>query len=375
MPQTQKDFYEILGVSETAKVDEIKKAYRKLAKKYHPDANPGNKAAEDKFKGVSEAYDVLSDPQKRAQYDQMRKLGSGVFTGGGGFQGFDSGGLFTGAGGQGRTFSYEDLGGFGGLGDIFSSLFGGSRVKSETYGPQKGEDILVELEVPFELAVKGGKTTITVPKEESCAVCGGTGAKPGSKRITCPECGGRGSVSFAQGAFAVSRPCPRCLGRGVLPGEPCSACTGRGTVNTRKKFVVSVPKGMSSGEKIRLRGQGEPGLAGGSPGDLLVQIKVGSHRFFTRKGVNIYCTVPVNIAQAVLGSKIRVSIVDGRKVELKIPAGVQNGATFRLKGMGLKKNGLQGDQFVKVEVVTPSDITEKQRKLIEEFAAEGGLNY
>jgi molecular chaperone DnaJ len=375
MPQTQKDFYEILGVSETAAVGEIKKAYRRLAKKYHPDANPGNRAAEDRFKEVSEAYDVLSDPQKRAQYDQMRKLGSGVFTGGGGFQGFDFGAPFSSAGGQGATFTYEDLGGFGGLGDIFSRLFGGSRVRAESYGPQKGDDILVELEVPFELVIRGGKTTITAPKEESCTVCGGTGARPGSKRTTCPECEGRGSISFAQGAFAVSRPCPRCLGRGVLAGEPCSACAGRGTVNTTKKYVVTIPRGISSGEKIRLKGQGEPGATGGPPGDLLIQVKVGSHRFFTRKGVNVYCTVPVNIAQAVLGSKIRVSTVDGRRVELKIPAGVQNGATFRLKGMGLKKNGLQGDQFVKVEVITPSDITEKQKRLIEEFAAEGKLKY
>ncbi|MCX5801763.1 MAG: molecular chaperone DnaJ [Candidatus Eisenbacteria bacterium] len=375
MPQTQKNFYEILGVSETAGVDEIKKAYRKLAKKYHPDANPGNKAAENRFKDVSEAYDVLSDPQKRAQYDQMRRLGSGVFTGSGGFRGSDFGGPFTGSAGQGATFSYEDLGGFGGLGDIFSSLFGGSRVRAESYGPQKGEDINLELEVPFELAVKGGKTTITIPKEENCTVCGGTGAKPGSKRTTCPECGGRGSISFAQGAFAVSRPCPRCLGRGVLPGEPCSACAGRGTANARKKYVVTVPKGISSGEKIRLRGQGEPGVAGGPHGDLFIQVKVGPHSFFTRKGASIHCTVPINIAQAVLGTKIKVSTVDGRKVELKIPAGVQNGVTFRLKGLGLKKNGFQGDQFVKIEVVTPSNITEKQKKLIEEFAREGGLEH
>ena len=375
MPQTQKNFYELLGVSETANVDDIKKAYRRLAKKYHPDANPGNKAAEDRFKEVSEAYDVLSDPQKRAQYDQMRKLGSGVFTGGGGFQGFDFGGSFSGGAGQGGTFSYEDLGGFGGLGDIFSRLFGGSRVRAESYGPQKGEDVLVELEVPFELATEGGKTTIAAPREESCTACAGTGARPGSKRTTCPECGGRGSVSFAQGAFAVSRPCPRCLGRGVLPGEPCSACAGRGTVNARKQYAVTIPRGISTGEKIRLKGQGEPGIAGGPPGDLLIQVKVGSHRFFARKGVNIHCTVPVNIAQAVLGSKIRVNTIDGRKVELKIPAGVQNGATFRLKGMGLKKNGLQGDQFVKVEVITPSNITEKQKKLIKEFAEEGELKY
>jgi molecular chaperone DnaJ len=383
MPQTQKDFYEILGVGESAGNDEIKKAYRRLAKKYHPDANPGNKAAEDMFKEVSEAYDVLSDSQKRAQYDQMRKLGSGAFSGAGGFRGqdfrdlFGAGGPgagFGGGGGGGGGFSYEDLGGIGGLGDLFSRLFGGG-IRTDSYGPQRGEDVSLELEIPFEQAVSGGKTTIAIPKEEDCAVCHGSGARPGSKRITCPECRGRGSVSFSQGGFAVSRPCPRCLGRGVLSGEPCDACVGRGTTRTSKKYVVTVPPGVGTGEKIRLRGQGEPGVSGGPPGDIVIQFRVGPHNFFERRGVNIYCTVPLNIAQAVLGTRVRVRTIDGRKVELKIPAGVQNGAMFRLKGMGLKKSGLKGDQFVIVEIATPKDVTDKQRKLMEEFAKEGGLKH
>ena len=383
MPQTQKDFYEILGVGESADSDEIKKAYRRLAKKYHPDANPGNKAAEDRFKEVSEAYDVLSDTQKRAQYDQMRKLGGGMFSGGG-FQGQDFRDIFGGAGrgagygggggSGGGGFSYEDLGGLGGLGDLFSRLFGGG-VSTGSYGPQSSEDIGLELEIPFEQAVSGGKTTITVPKEENCSVCHGTGARPGSKRTTCPECRGRGSVSFSQGGFAVSRPCPRCLGRGVLTGDPCDACAGRGTARRSKKYVVTIPPGVSTGEKIRLRGQGEPGVSGGPPGDIVIQFRVGPHSFFERRGANIYCTVQLNIAQAVLGTKVRVRTVDGHRVELKIPAGVQSGATFRLKGMGLKKNGLQGDQFVTVEIVTPKDVTEKQRKLMEEFAKDGGLKH
>ncbi len=377
MPQTQKDFYEILGVGESAGSDEIKKAYRRLAKKYHPDANPGNKPAEDKFKDVSEAYDVLSDPQKRAQYDQMRKLGGGAFSGGG-FQGQDFRDLFGGAGrgggGGGGGFSYEDLGGFGGLGDLFSRLFGGG-VTTDSFGPQRGEDISLELEVPFEQSVSGGKTTIAIPKDDSCAVCRGAGAKPGSKRTTCPECRGRGSVSFSQGGFAVSRPCPRCLGRGFLTGDPCNACAGRGRVRKSKKYVVTIPAGVSTGEKIRLRGQGEPGVSGGPPGDIVIQFRVGPHSFFERKGANIYCTVPLNIAQAVLGTKVRVKTIDGHRVELKVPPGVQNGATFRLKGMGLKTNGLQGDQFVTIEIKTPKDVTEKQRKLMEEFAKEGGLKH
>ncbi|UCF79536.1 MAG: molecular chaperone DnaJ [Candidatus Eiseniibacteriota bacterium] len=374
MPEAQKDFYETLGVGEKATTEEIKKAYRQLAKKYHPDANPGNKEAERRFKEVSEAYGVLSDSKKRAQYDQMRKLGAGAFAGGG-FQGFDFGDLFSGGGtGGGGGFSFEDLGGFGGLGSLFSNLFG-SRIRPEAQGPRKGNDVLVELEIPFELAVEGGKTTVALSKEDNCKVCGGSGARPGSGTTTCQECGGQGSVSFVQGGYAVSRPCPKCLGRGVLAGDPCSTCAGRGTVRGPKKYAIKIPRGIATGEKIRLRGQGEPGVAGGPPGDIIAQVRVESHPFFTTKGANIYCTVSVNVAQAVLGSKVKVKTVDGRSVELKVPAGVQNGATFRLKGMGLKKNGLKGDQFVKVEVVTPEKITEKQKKLIEEFAREGGLEY
>ncbi len=374
MPQTQKDYYEILGVGENASPEDIKKAYRRLAKKYHPDANPGNNAAEDKFKQVSEAHDILSDPQKRTQYDQMRKYGSGIFTGAGGQQGFDFRDIFSGARGGGTTFSYEDLGGFGGLGDIFSRLFGGG-VRAESYGPQKGDDINLELEIPFEDAVTGGKTTITVPKQDKCGACQGTGATPGTKRITCPECKGRGSVSFSQGGFAVSRPCPRCLGRGVLTGDPCTRCGGSGAIRTTKKYSVNIPAGVGSGDKIRLRGQGELGVSGGPAGDLIVHFRVGPHSFFERRGLDVYCTVPLNFAQAALGTKVRVKTIGGRKVELSVPPGVQNGASFRLKGMGLKKDGRTGDQFVKVEIVTPKNMTEKQRKLMEEFAKESGLNH
>jgi molecular chaperone DnaJ len=377
MPQAHKDFYETLGIGEKASTEDIKKAYRKLAKKYHPDANPGDKSAENRFKEVSEAYHILSDPKKRAQYDQMRKLGAGGYAGGG-FQGFDLGDLFAGArgrgGGGGGTFTFEDLGGFGGLGSLFSNLFG-SRVRPQHQGPGKGSDIQVELEIPFELAIKGGKTTVAISKEEACAQCGGSGARPGSQSVACPECNGQGSVSFSQGGFAVSRPCPKCLGRGVLTGDPCTVCGGAGTIRRPRKYAIKIPAGISTGEKIRLRGQGEPGQGGGPPGDIIAQVRVGAHPFFRTKGANVHCTVPINIAQAVLGSKVKVKTVDGRSVELRVPSGVQNGATFRLKGMGLKKNGLKGDQFVKIDVVTPQKITEKQKKLIEEFAEEGGLEH
>ncbi|MFH0777750.1 MAG: J domain-containing protein, partial [Candidatus Eisenbacteria bacterium] len=248
MPQTRKDYYEILGVGESASAAEIKKAYRALAKKYHPDANPGNKSAEERFKEISESHEVLADPQKRAQYDQMRKFGSRAFSGGGGSEGFDLRDIFSGAGGgRGATFSYEDLGGFGGLGDIFSRLFG-SGVRAEGYGPQTGDDIAVDLEIPFELATTGGKTTFSVSKDDACQACSGTGARPGSKTTPCPQCGGRGSVSFSQGGFAVSRPCPRCLGRGVIMGDPCPVCAGRGAGRRLKKYAVKIPVGVSAGE-------------------------------------------------------------------------------------------------------------------------------
>ena len=363
----QKDYYEILGVSEKAGDGEIKKAYRRLAKKYHPDSNPNNKMAEEKFKEISEAYDVLSNPEKRRQYDQLRQMGQRGFTG---FEGTED--IFSGRRGKGRTFSFEDLGGFG---DLFSSFFDmGETTRRKKWGPQKGADLYAEVEIPFDLAISGGKTAIELKKEEVCSVCGGTGAKPGTPLSTCPECGGSGMISFAQGNFAVSRPCPRCLGRGKIISTPCPQCGGRGQTFAQKRILINIPAGINDGTQLRLWGQGQPGSGGGPSGDLIVKVNVGRHRFFERRGKDVYCKVPINIAQATLGSKIRVRTIDGR-VDLRIPPGTQSGTKFRLRGRGVEVNGTRGDQYVEVLVDVPKKMSEEQRRLMEKFAKEGGLKY
>ncbi len=366
----QKDYYEILGVSEKAGDGEIKKAYRRLAKKYHPDANPNNKMAEEKFKEISEAYDVLSNSEKRKQYDQLKQMGQRGFTG---FEGTED--IFSRRRGKGRTFTFEDLGGFGDMGDLFSSFFDmGETTRRKRWGPQKGADLYAEVEIPFDQAISGGKTMIEVKKKEVCTVCGGTGAKPGTPLSTCPECGGSGMISFAQGAFAVSRPCPRCLGRGKIISTPCPQCGGRGQTFTRKRILINIPAGINDGAQLRLRGQGQPGSGGGPSGDLIVKINVGRHRFFERKGKDIFCKIPINIAQATLGSKIRVKTMDGR-VDLKIPPGTQSGTKFRLRGKGVEVNGSRGDQYVELFVEIPKKMNEKQKRIMEEFAKEGGLKH
>jgi molecular chaperone DnaJ len=372
----QKDYYEILGVSEGASDAEIKKAYRRLAKKYHPDSNPNNKMAEEKFKEVSEAHEVLSNPEKRKQYDQLRHMKRSGFTGFGGAQGtrgFED--LFGRRGARGRTFTYEDLGGFGDLGDLFSNIFDmGEASRRQRWGPQKGADLYAEVEIPFDLAVSGGKTAVELRKEEVCPVCQGTGAKPGTSMSTCPQCGGSGMVSFSQGGFAVSRPCPRCLGRGKIITAPCPRCGGRGQISTLRKLVITIPAGISDGTQLRLRGQGQPGTSGGPAGDLMVKVNVGQHRFFERRGDDVYCTVPINIAQAALGTRVRVRTLDG-KVELKIPPGTQSGTKFRLKGKGVKTDGSKGDQYVEVAVEVPKRLSQKQKELLEQFARESGLKH
>jgi molecular chaperone DnaJ len=366
----QKDYYEVLGVSENATPEQIKKAYRKLAKKYHPDANPGNKAAEEKFKEISEAHEVLANAEKKRQYDQLRQMGKRGFTGTGGFED-----LFRGRAGRGRTFTYEDLGGLGDLGDLFSSFFDlGERTRRQRWGPQKGADMYAEIEISFDQAISGGKTLVNIKKEETCTVCGGSGAKPGTKLSTCPDCGGTGMLSFSQGAFAVNRPCPRCFGRGKIITAPCPQCGGKGQTFGRKKISINIPAGINDGTKLRLVGQGQPGTAGGPAGDLIVKINISEHRFFERKGSDIFCKVPINVAQAILGSKVRVRTIDGR-VDLKIPPGTQSGTKFRLRGRGVKVNGTRGDQYVEIIVQVPKNINAKQKKLMEEFAKETGMKY
>jgi len=378
MATPTKDFYRVLGVPENAKADEIKKAYRKLAKQYHPDANPDNAAAAEKFKEISEAYSVLSDDDKRRQYDQMRKLGAF----GGGLGGFRPGGG-PGAPGGGGTggFSFDDIE-IGGLGDIFGSIFDFGRKKGgapgaggRTAGPQRGENIEYQVEIPFKTAARGGTITVTLPVTEECPVCSGTGAKPGTQVITCPECSGKGTVTFGQGGFGVTRPCPNCMGRGRVPQDPCGNCQGTGHVRQQKTVNVSIPAGVDNGSKVRIAGQGEKGAAGGQAGDLLINVKVAADRFFQREGLDLVCEVPINLAQAVLGSKIKVRTVDGKSVVLRIPPGTQAGTRFRIKGQGVEKGGRRGDQYVRVDVGVPETLTDEQRKQFEDFASAAGLRH
>jgi molecular chaperone DnaJ len=371
-----KDFYAVLGVSASASQDDIKKQYRKLAAKHHPDKNPTDPKAAERFKEISEAYNVVGDAEKRKQYDEMRRLGAfGGFGGarpgarGGASRDGDSG--FSG----GFRFEEVDLGGLGGLGDIFGSMFGGGASGRRSREPERGQDVEVTLEVPFRTAALGGKVNIDLEVNEECPVCKGTGGAPGSKMQTCPECGGRGTISFGQGGFAVQRPCPQCLGRGQIPSERCHNCGGSGEVRARRKIAVTVPEGTDSGTKIRLRGQGGHGSRNGPPGDLIINFVVQPDKFYAREGLDLIAKVPINIAQATLGSKVNVKTLDGKKVAIKIPAGTPSGKRFRVRGQGIKKGEPRGDLIVEVEIVVPEKLTEEQEKMMKEFAEAGGLKY
>lgn len=379
MATATKDFYEILGVPESASQGEIKKAYRKLAKQYHPDANPDDPSATDRFKEVGEAYSVLSDPEKRKQYDQMRKFGGFGFGGRGSGRppGGQGPGAGEGGGGFEGAFSFDDLTGFGGLGDIFSSIFdrGERRRAGARQGPEKGKDVEYVVEIPFLTAARGGTVSIKVPISEECATCGGTGARPGTGVRRCPECGGSGDVSFGQGGFTVNRPCPACMGRGEVPETPCTSCGGSGTVRQSRKIQVRVPAGVETGSRVRLSGRGERGRSGGQPGDLIISFKVKGDRFFRRDGLDVHCTVPINLAQATLGSKIRVRTVHGSRVVLRIPPGTQSGTRFRVPGQGVEKNGRTGDQYVEVKVEVPDEVSDEAEAALKEFAETAGLRY
>lgn len=366
-----KDYYKALGVAENAAADEIKKSYRKLAKQNHPDANPNNAAAAERFKEISEAYSVLADDEKRKQYDQMRKYGAfaglGSRPGGGRSPGSDAGG---------GNFSFEDLGGVGGLGDIFGSIFDlGRKGKRGAQGPQRGQSIEYAVDVAFETAARGGKLTISVPVSEACSTCRGSGAAPGTTPVACTECKGSGTVSFGQGGFAVTRPCPVCLGKGMIAPTPCSTCAGQGQIREQRQIQVTVPAGVDTGSKLRLSGQGEGGPGGGGRGDLILTFRVQPHRFFHREGLDVHCTVPINLAQATLGSKVRVKTVDGKHVVLRVPPGTQSGTRFRIKGQGVEKGGRRGDQYVQTRVTVPDKLDPEEERLMREFADAAELKY
>ncbi|HEX6966139.1 MAG TPA: molecular chaperone DnaJ [Gemmatimonadaceae bacterium] len=379
-----KDFYAVLGVSASATQDEIKKQYRRLAKKFHPDANPNDPKAAERFKEISEAYNVLGDAEKRKQYDEMRRLGafSSGFGGRAGAGARPGAGAGAGAGAgpfQSGNIRFEDfdIGGLGGLGDIFASMFGGGRgaAGARTRGPERGQSVEANLEVPFRTAALGGKVPIELEVNEECPTCHGSGAAPGASFKTCPECNGRGVVSFGQGGFAVNRPCPMCLGRGQIPTERCPTCAGSGEVRERKRVMITVPAGSDTGTRVRLRGQGGRGPNGGEPGDLIITFQVAPDRFFKREGLDVIATIPLNIAQATLGTKINVRTLEGKKVAIKIPAGTPSGKRFRVRGQGIAKDGARGDMIVEVSIAAPEQLTPEQERLMKEFAAAGGMKY
>ena len=359
---SKRDYYEVLGVSKTATQDELKKAYRKLARKYHPDLNKDNEEAAEKFKECNEAYSVLSDDQKRAQYDQF---GHAAFENGG----MGGGGGFGGAGG---------FGGFGGSGmeDIFDMFFGGqggrggSRAKT---GPQRGADLRFDLEITFEEAAFGLEKEINLYRDETCDHCHGEGAEPGSKVESCPECNGTGYVRFTQntmfGQMVNERPCSRCKGEGKIISEPCKECRGKVTVIRNKKLKVKIPAGVDNGSRLRVAGEGEAGAKGGPNGDLYVYLYVKPHKFFERDGTTVLCEVPINIVQATLGADIKVPTLDGQ-VTMKVPEGTQPGKVLRLKGKGIPslRGGSRGDQLVRIKVVVPTKLSDKQKDALRKFA-------
>ena len=366
-----KDFYKILGVAENASDSEIKKAYRKLAIKYHPDKNRGDKQAEAKFKEVSEANDTLSDKSKRDQYDQIRKYGGGF----GGFRpGGHPGGGF-GRGQQGQNFEdlYGNSGGFGSFADIFSSIFGdnvggfGSSA-GQNRAPAKGDDLYSDISVPFGTAARGGKISLRLNLTENCDVCQGQGVKPGGRQTKCPDCKGRGMVTFMQGNFAVSRPCPRCFGRGLIQGDQCDKCRGAGTTSKQREIAVNIPAGSESGRKIRLKGLGNPGHKGGPNGDLYLRVQIKGDHFFWREGVNIFCNVVLSLKQANKGTRIRVRTINGKKAELKIPPKTKAGSKLRLNGLGLSIKGKKGDQIVMIDIKKPENMNDEEKNLYEELA-------
>jgi molecular chaperone DnaJ len=345
---SKRDYYDILGISRSASEQEIKTAYRKLAVKYHPDKNPGSKEAEDRFKEAAEAYSVLSDPQKRSQFDRFGHVNGGVSPG------FDP-----------SIFSE--------FGDIFGDLFGfgdilggGGRRRSSA---QRGSDLRYNLELSFMEAAFGLKTKIKIPRLEICQSCSGTGAAPGSGSTACPTCHGQGQIRYQQGFFSISRTCHHCQGAGTIIRNPCQGCRGEGRVQQERTLEIKIPAGVDNGQRMRLSGEGEAGIHGGPHGDLDVVFFVKEHEIFERKHNDIFCTVPISFPQAALGDEITIPTLQGEE-KLRIPEGTQSGAVFRLRGKGIASptGKGRGDQHVRVNVVTPTKLTREQRKVLEEFA-------
>lgn len=346
---SKRDFYEVLGVARNASDDEIKKAYRKLAMKHHPDRNPGDKAAEEKFKEASLAYEVLSDPQKKAAYDQYGHAGvdPNAAAGAGGF----------GAGGFADAF-----------GDIFGEIFGGGRRRERPDAPFRGSDLRYNLEISLEEAARGTTTKLRIPSAEPCSVCHGSGSEPGHKPETCGTCGGAGVVRVSQGFFSLQQTCPTCRGSGKVVKHPCKACHGAGQKKTTKTLEVTIPAGVDTDDRIRLAGEGEAGVNGGPHGDLYVVIQIKPHPVFQRDGADLHCEMPISFATAALGGEIEIPTLDGKAI-LKIPSETQSGQVFRLKNKGIRpvRGSVTGDLYCHVQVETPVNLTARQRELLREF--------
>ncbi len=351
MPPSRRDFYEVLGVSRDASQEEIKKAYRKLALRHHPDRNPGDKEAEEKFKEASGAYQILSEPERRAQYD---RFGHAAFEQQG-FSGFDF------------SAGFEDL-----FSDIFGDFFGGTRSRSRSR-VRRGDDLRYNLELSFEEAAFGCDKRLSIPRWKACGECSGRGTQGGSAPRTCPSCRGSGQMRFQQGFFSIAKTCSQCGGQGTVISDPCRACGGEGRARSTQTLSVKIPPGVDNGSRLKLRGEGEVGAGGGPPGDLYVEISVREHPLFTRQGSDVVCEVPVSFTQLALGSEIEVPTLE-EKMKIRVPAGTQTGAVFRLRGKGspdLQRYG-RGDQLVRVNVEIPVKLSARQRELLEEYAANGG---
>jgi molecular chaperone DnaJ len=347
------DLYSILGVAKDASADEIKKAYRKLARQYHPDTNQGDAAAEERFKKISHAYDVLSDAEKRREYDQARVFGGRMPPGGGGAGGF---------------------GGFGDFADVFGDMFrrgGGGPAPA----PPRGQDVEVEVTLSFEQAMNGAQIVVTADIDETCGVCAGSGAKAGTSPRLCPDCRGRGVTGRDLGGFSLGQPCPRCHGNGTIIDDPCPTCKGAGSVPERKRYPVKIPPGVKDGTRVRQAGKGQGGVRGGKPGDLIVITRVTPSRLFVRNGDDLSLDVPVTITEAALGAQIEIPTIDGR-VKLKVPAGSQDGRALRVPGKGaphLKRDG-RGDLIARIRVRVPEALSDEQRTALEQFAELDGTN-